>query len=117
MLAALQFHLPFYMTRTLPNTFAMIACLIAYSIWLRGRAVRALLVVASAMIVLRCDLLLLLAPLTLQMLVSREVPLWSTALIGVGTSVIVLLLSASVDSYFWQRYALRANTLTHTHAH
>jgi alpha-1,6-mannosyltransferase len=103
-LASFQFHLPFYMSRTLPNTFALIGCLAAYSLWLRDRGLKALLVIAFFMITFRCDLLILLAPMTLQMLVCREVPFWTTALLGVGSAVIALLLTLSVDSFFWQRY-------------
>ena len=110
MLAAVQFHLPFYMSRTLPNSFALIFCLIAFSYWLNKKGIRALLVVAVAMIIFRCDLLLLIAPLTLQLLVSREVPFWLTACLGLGTSALALLLSAAVDSYFWQRYQAHCAT-------
>lgn len=35
LLVSCQFHFPFYMTRTLPNTFATIACIYAYSNWLQ----------------------------------------------------------------------------------
>lgn len=103
-LAALQFHIPFYMSRTLPNTFALIGCLLAYSMWLNGRGLRALLVIAVAMMIFRCDLLMLLAPLTLQLLFSREVPFWLTAFLGIGTSVLAVFLSVAVDSVFWQRW-------------
>lgn len=104
MLASFQFHIPFYMSRTLPNTFALIGCLAAYSLWLRDRGLKALLVIAFFMVIFRCDLLILLAPMTLQMLVCREVPFWRTALMGVGSSVIALLSTLSVDSFFWERY-------------
>lgn len=102
-LASLQFHIPFYMSRTLPNTFALIGCLVAYSIWLRGRGLRALLVITVTMMIFRCDLLMLLAPLTLQLLLSREVPFWLTAFLGIGIGVISIGLSVAVDSMFWQR--------------
>ena len=112
LLTAVQFHMPFYMSRTLPNTFALAFCLIAYSLWLRGRALSALLLVACAMIIFRCDLLLLIAPLTLQLLISREVPFWYTACLGICVSIMALLLSVSVDSYFWRRSDDGISTLT-----
>ena len=34
-LTMIQFHICFYMSRSLPNTFALISCLIAYSFWLK----------------------------------------------------------------------------------
>jgi alpha-1,6-mannosyltransferase len=102
-LASLQFHIPFYMSRTLPNTFALIGCLIAYSIWLNGRGLRALLVITVTMMIFRCDLLMLLAPLTLQLLLCREVPFWLTACLGLGAGVFSVSLSVAVDSVFWQR--------------
>ena len=103
LLASFQFHIPFYMSRTLPNTFALIGCLAAYSLWLRDRGLKALLVITFSMIIFRCDLLILLAPMTLQMIVCREVPFWRTALLGVGSAIIAFLLSLSVDSFFWRR--------------
>ena len=103
LLASFQFHIPFYMSRTLPNTFALIGCLAAYSLWLRDRGLKALLIITFSMIIFRCDLLILLAPMTLQLLVCREVPFWRTALLGVGSAVIAFLVSLSVDSFFWQR--------------
>ena len=102
-LTAFQFHLPFYMSRTLPNSFALIGCLLAYSRWIGGKGVQALLVITFCMIVFRCDLLLLLAPLTLQQLLSREAPLILTAVLGIATALVSLVLTVSVDSFFWQR--------------
>lgn len=47
-------------------------------------------------------MLLLLAPLTLQMLVAREVPLFLTAGVGITSALVALLLTVTVDSFFWQ---------------
>lgn len=103
LLTAFSFHLPFYMSRTLPNTFALIGCLHAYSCWLRGLPTSALVLIAATMVVFRCELLVLLAPLTLQLLLAREVPLLRTALLGVGSSLLALMLTVAVDTYFWRQ--------------
>ena len=42
LLSSIQFHLPFYITRTLPNTFALALALVGYGEWLYGRPLRAL---------------------------------------------------------------------------
>ena len=101
---ALQFHLPFYMSRTLPNTFALAACNVGYGLWLRNRHVSALLVFASAMVVFRCDLLVLLAPLTLQFLLSGKVKFWPTLAAGVAASLAALAATVALDSLFWRRW-------------
>ena len=56
------------MTRTLPNTFALVGCLHAFSCWLQGAPTTALVLVAATMVVFRCELLVLLAPMTLQVM-------------------------------------------------
>ena len=38
LIAACQFHLPFYMSRSLPNIFALMLCLFAFGKWLKVRA-------------------------------------------------------------------------------
>ena len=102
-LTAIQFHLPFYMSRTLPNTFALFGCLIAYAQWLKGKPVRCLCILAIFMITFRCDLLVLLAPLVVQMLLAGEIPFFPTLLTGITTCVATLGLTMVVDSYYWQR--------------
>ena len=102
-LTAIQFHLPFYMSRTLPNTFALFGCLVAYAQWFKGKPVRCLCILAVFMIIFRCDLLVLLAPLVIEMLVVGEIPFISTLLTGVIACMAALVVTVGVDSYFWRR--------------
>ena len=69
----LQFHLPFYSSRTLPNTYALIASYLAYSYWLRGRGLFCLVLIGSAAMIFRCDLVLLVVPMFIQLLAAHEV--------------------------------------------
>jgi alpha-1,6-mannosyltransferase len=103
-LTAFQFHLPFYMSRTLPNTFALSGCLLSYACWLRGRPVKCLCILALFMIIFRCDLLVMIAPLALQMLIAREIPFFKTMLIGIAACLGALTLTTLIDSYFWRRW-------------
>ena len=103
-LTAMQFHLPFYMSRTLPNTFALFGCLIAYTQWLKGKPVRCLCILAFFMITFRCDLLVLLAPMVCQMLLSGEILFLKTFLIGFVAAIATLVLTVGVDSFLWGRW-------------
>jgi alpha-1,6-mannosyltransferase len=103
LLTALQFHLPYYMSRTLPNIFALALCLIAYSYWLNSRPVVCLSLLGIAMTVFRCDMLVLLGPLAIQMLVCREVEFLRTLGVGIGVCTVALIVTVGIDSYFWQR--------------
>lgn len=69
----LQFHLCFYITRTLPNTFALIMSFMAYAKWLDKKGLQALVLLAFTAIVFRCDVLILIAMMTLAMLYTQEV--------------------------------------------
>ncbi len=76
LVTATQFHLPFYASRTLPNTFALVLTTLALADWIADAGERAdrravfLLVLAAA--VFRCDVALLLAPVGVHLLATRR---------------------------------------------
>lgn len=100
-LTALQFHLPFYMSRTLPNTFALSGCLLAYSAWLHRKPLLSVCVIGAFAVLFRCDLLVLLGPLALQQLIAGEIKFWSTLAIGISVVLGALALTLCIDTYFW----------------
>ena len=68
-----QFHFMYYLYRTLPNTFALIFALLAFSYWLEQDHWRFVLSSGIGIIVFRIELLLLLGPMLLHDLFSRRV--------------------------------------------
>ncbi|XP_058086941.1 dol-P-Man:Man(7)GlcNAc(2)-PP-Dol alpha-1,6-mannosyltransferase isoform X4 [Magnolia sinica] len=67
-LTAIQFHLLFYCTRPLPNILALGLVNLGYAFWFKGSFLAALRCLTLATIVFRCDTLLLLGPLGLELL-------------------------------------------------
>lgn len=59
------------------------------------------------MVLFRCDMVLLLAPMVLATLLSGEAKLVPTAATGIMSSLLALALTVFVDSYFWKRYLPR----------
>ncbi|CAN0499885.1 unnamed protein product, partial [Laminaria digitata] len=100
---SLQFHLPFYLSRTLPNVFALCVVLLALGAWLREKIPRALGLLTLATVVFRCDVVVLLAPLTLQLLLTRRVGPIGVVSSGLKWAVPSVLLSVAVDSAMWAR--------------
>ena len=102
-ITASQFHIPFYASRMLPNTFAMAIILHAYSFWLDGSVERAASLVVFAAAIFRCDILLLLVSLGLSWLITGELTIRRALVIGLLTGFVSLLVTVPVDSLLWQR--------------
>ncbi|KAJ3555425.1 hypothetical protein NM688_g2582 [Phlebia brevispora] len=115
-LTCTQFHVPFWMGRTLPNMFALLPTNLAFYL-LYSRAPNslrpsarnvhmAIAILTFATVVFRSELLLLLAPLVLQSLISEYTTIKKIIQTGIIAGVASIALTVSVDSYFWQRYPL-----------
>ncbi|KAK4076267.1 CAZyme family GT22 [Trichoderma harzianum] len=111
-LSVSQFHVVFYLSRTLPNMFAFGLTTLASAFLLppkndakkahaRRRQAIALLVFATA--VFRSELAILLAATGLLLLFNRLLGLWELIVVFLGSFATSLALSVPVDSYFWQR--------------
>ncbi|KAH9885786.1 Alg9-like mannosyltransferase family-domain-containing protein [Cubamyces lactineus] len=116
LLTCTQFHLPFWMGRTLPNMFALFPANLALYLLIdrapnstrpsKANVHRAIALLTVATVVFRAELLLLLGPLVLQTLVRKYTTfggVLKTGLLAGGLSVAATVLT---DSYFWQRWPL-----------
>lgn len=103
-LCCVQFHLPFYASRPLPNTFALALTSWALGNWLEGtRAYLVVFLLAFTSTVVRCDVLLLAAPIGIEMLASGSLGLLEGILVGLVSVTSSVGLSLLIDSHFWGR--------------
>jgi len=107
LLTSLQFHLPFYFSRTLPNTFATVVTTVALADWVDGRAPRrALVLLAAAAAALRCDVLLLAGVVGLHLLLTATLPFLGAVAASLAGGLGAAAASVAFDSPFWGRGAL-----------
>ena len=107
LLTAVQFHLPFYFSRTLPNTFATVVTTVALADWIDGSAPRrALVLLAAAAAALRCDVVLLAGAVGLHVLLFSPLPLLSAVAASLAGGLGAAAASVAFDSFFWGRGAL-----------
>ncbi|GKY91777.1 hypothetical protein MPSEU_000149400 [Mayamaea pseudoterrestris] len=103
LVTAVQFHIPFYASRFLANSFATVMTLHAYSDWILGKVHRAACILVVAMTLLRCDLVLLLLPCGLVWLYKGQLTIISSLRLGIQSMLATIVLSVPVDSLLWQR--------------
>ena len=103
-----QFHLLYYASRFLPNTFALIASNLSLAALVRdsGRADSrsAVLWLTCATAIFRCDLVLLLAPVCLVLLAARRTTILTLLSQGVAFTVVSVAATVTVDSAIWGRW-------------
>lgn len=106
-----EFHMWFYASRPLMNVFALAATLRGCGAWIRSTRSRertdvreAVIYITVATFLLRCDVVLLLAPMGLHMLASGLIS--APRAVGLGSVVALLTIATStlVDSWFWGRF-------------
>ncbi|PFH59137.1 hypothetical protein XA68_12757 [Ophiocordyceps unilateralis] len=106
-----QFHIAYYVSRTLPNMFAFGMTTLALAFLLpdsnarqaliRRKQAIGMLVLATA--IFRAELAILLAVVGLWLLVSGRMTIRRLVPVVVGTLAMALLMSVPLDSYFWQK--------------
>lgn len=103
LITACQFHIPFYSSRLLPNTFALLLITNAYADWFHGNYHRTAMYLVFATAIFRCDMMLLLFTVGLSMLIRRQLTIIQAISIGVYTGICSLIMTVPLDSLLWGR--------------
>jgi len=102
-ITASQFHLMFYMGRTLPNSFAMPLVLLGYYCWIDGRLGVMIEVGVFAAVVFRSELGMLFGFIIFYELYRRRLTFTKCIERGVPFFIISVALTFAIDSVFWRR--------------
>lgn len=100
---SIQFHMLFYCTRPLPNIMALGLVNMAYGYWFKGYFYAALNCLIFSTVVFRCDILLLLGPLGLELLLTKSISFWKAFRCCIGAALFSIGLTVLVDSFIWRK--------------
>ncbi|KAJ8565549.1 hypothetical protein K7X08_008125 [Anisodus acutangulus] len=77
---------------------------LAYGFWFNGSLYAALNCMVFATLVFRCDILLLIAPLGLELLLTKSVSFWKALTSCLAAAFLSIGLTVLVDSFIWRRW-------------
>ncbi|XP_050514068.1 probable Dol-P-Man:Man(7)GlcNAc(2)-PP-Dol alpha-1,6-mannosyltransferase isoform X1 [Diabrotica virgifera virgifera] len=98
-----QSHFMFYLSRPLPNIFALPLVLLALDGWLNNNNKTFILCSGAAIIIFRAELALFLGILLLYDLYNKRITIKRLLQIAVPGGLAFLILTVVIDSIFWNR--------------
>ncbi|XP_045465263.1 probable Dol-P-Man:Man(7)GlcNAc(2)-PP-Dol alpha-1,6-mannosyltransferase isoform X2 [Harmonia axyridis] len=98
-----QSHFMFYLSRPLPNIFALPLVLLALNSWLKNDGKNFILFSGAAIIIFRVELVLFLGILLLYDLYCKRITIKQLFQTGIPVGLGFLGLSVVIDSIFWNR--------------
>ncbi|KAI9584906.1 probable Dol-P-Man:Man(7)GlcNAc(2)-PP-Dol alpha-1,6-mannosyltransferase isoform X1 [Glossina fuscipes] len=98
-----QFHLMFYMSRTLPNIMVLPIVIYALTCWIARQTKPFIIYSGVAILIFRSELSIFLGLLLLIDVVFKRLTVQRILKIATPTAVLVLITSVVIDSFFWQR--------------
>ncbi|KAH8313824.1 hypothetical protein KR067_012304 [Drosophila pandora] len=98
-----QFHFMFYMTRPLPNIFALPIVLYAIAYWMRDQHKPFIICSGISILVFRSELALFLGLLLAVSLLQRKFSIDRLLKIALPAGICILAATVLVDSFFWRR--------------
>jgi hypothetical protein len=99
----MQFHIPFYISRSLPNTYALFFTNMALGCILQQQFRYSIALLTASAVIFRSDTLVFAAPFMLSLLISRNLTFSRFLATGLTTAVPCISISVAVDSFFWRR--------------
>ncbi|XP_042508147.1 dol-P-Man:Man(7)GlcNAc(2)-PP-Dol alpha-1,6-mannosyltransferase isoform X3 [Macadamia integrifolia] len=88
----------------LPKLCSLLVVNLAYGFWFKGSFHATLCVLVCATVIFRCDMLLLLGPIGLEVLLTRSISLWEALKSCVSTSLLCIGFTIVVDTIMWRRF-------------
>jgi len=118
LLTAVQFYIPFWGSRTLPNTFALILVNIALSYWIlkttrrkasnrenriyeKTRSYLVIFILTFTAVVFRIEIVLLAIPIFLLEVKNKKISFIRLVISVLLSTAISIGITVSIDSYFW----------------
>ncbi|XP_045583564.2 dol-P-Man:Man(7)GlcNAc(2)-PP-Dol alpha-1,6-mannosyltransferase isoform X1 [Procambarus clarkii] len=98
-----QFHFMYYLSRPLPNTFALVVALLAISYWLEQRHHPLIWTCGIAVLIFRSELCLFLGPMLLADLMTRRLQILPFLQSAIPAGLCCLTVTLAIDSLFWGR--------------
>lgn len=97
-----QFHLMFYLSRPLPNIFALAITMYALGFWIENKMPKYIVTSAAAIILFRGELALFLGTILLMDLIVGRIGIQKIIGYGLISLLIWLPLTIAVDTFFWK---------------
>lgn len=100
-----QFHFVYYLSRPLPNTFALGITLLALSKWILRQMNAFIFLIAITVMVFRAETCILFGWILLyELIVTKELTVWRILKIGIPSGLVAASITIGFDSWMWGRW-------------